>query len=295
MASPSQQNTSMPPPVTSPMMGPPVQSPAAQSHSPHSPYQTASTPPANQQQPPPSQPPNQQPSVQQPLNTSVPPMPPIPVSQPTGQAPQPQGMHCAPPVQHNIPAQGHMPQMPMNGPLHHMQPNGPQHMNATGNHMQHHPAMGPHGRLLTSSCAKPPTDVPLVSAPPHPGMQGQPQGPPIPSMGYQPHQMPPNVSGTTIQTRPVTITDAFALPKPGLLYSVQSFRCTISRSLRRSALGRSSRSAIRRACSSVRLPLGSAAIPQRCPKQTARLSNTHRVGRSRQTPETRKRSRRTSF
>lgn len=29
--------------------------------------------------------------------------------------------------------------------------------------------------------------------PPHAGMQGQPQGPPIPPIGYQPHQMPPNV------------------------------------------------------------------------------------------------------
>lgn len=130
------------------MMGPPVQSPASQSHSPHSPYQPASTPPSNQQpQQPPSQPPNSQPTVQQQPNVSVPTMPPIPVSQPTGQSPQVQAMHCGPPVQHGMTAQGHMPQMQMNGPPHHMQQNGPQHMNASGNHMQHHPSMGPHGKF----------------------------------------------------------------------------------------------------------------------------------------------------
>lgn len=33
-----------------------------------------------------------------------------------------------------------------------------------------------------------------ILGPSHPGMQMQPQGPPMPPMGYQGHQMPPNVS-----------------------------------------------------------------------------------------------------
>lgn len=64
-----------------------------------------------------------------------------------------------------------MQQMPMNAPPHHLQQNGPSHMGSAPNHM--HPPMGPHGNI-----------------PPHAGMQMQ----PMPPMGYQGHQMPPNVS-----------------------------------------------------------------------------------------------------
>lgn len=85
-----------------------------------------------------------------------------------------------------------MQQMPMNAP-HHLQ-NGPSHLNS--NHLQHHPQMGPHGKFIIFLKFITTTTINILFiflGPPHAGMQMQ----PMPPMGYQGHQMPPNVSSKT--------------------------------------------------------------------------------------------------
>uniref|UniRef100_A0A182NDH2 ATP-dependent helicase brm n=1 Tax=Anopheles dirus TaxID=7168 RepID=A0A182NDH2_9DIPT len=179
MASPTPQNSPMPPPQAPSPMGPPSQSPAP-SPSPHSPYQQAPPPPH------PGQP--QGPTHMPTPGHHVPPQPGPPPGPhmsmqvpPTPHGGQPPNPHGPPPPQHpshmNGPPPG--PQgAPVHGPAgppHHMPPTGP-----PGHMPQHppHPGMG-------------------HSVPPHPGMTGHPgQGPPMPPGmvpgGYPGHPMPPN-------------------------------------------------------------------------------------------------------
>uniref|UniRef100_A0A2M4B8P2 Putative chromodomain-helicase dna-binding protein n=1 Tax=Anopheles marajoara TaxID=58244 RepID=A0A2M4B8P2_9DIPT len=186
MASPTPQNSPMPPPQAPSPMGPPSQSPAP-SPSPHSPYQAGPPPP------PPHAGPGQGPTGHMPgapghhvpPQPGPPPGPHMPMQGPPaphgGQPPNPHGPPPPPHPSHmNGPPPGPGPQgAPVhgpNGPPHHMPPAGaPQHM------PQHppHPGMGQHG------------------GPPHPGMPGHPgQGPPLPPGmvpgGYPGHGMPPN-------------------------------------------------------------------------------------------------------
>uniref|UniRef100_A0AAG5DSZ4 ATP-dependent helicase brm n=1 Tax=Anopheles atroparvus TaxID=41427 RepID=A0AAG5DSZ4_ANOAO len=178
MASPTPQNSPMPPPQAPSPMGPPSQSPAP-SPSPHSPYQQQPPPPHAGQGQGPSHMPT--PGHHVPPQPGPPPGPHMPMQvPPTPHGGQPPNPHGPPLPQHpshmNGPpsgpqgAPGHGPP----GPPHHMPPAGPQHM------PQHpaHPGMG-------------------HTVPPHPGMAGHPgQGPPLPPGmvpgGYPGHAMPPN-------------------------------------------------------------------------------------------------------
>ncbi|XP_049295010.1 ATP-dependent helicase brm [Anopheles funestus] len=172
MASPTPQNSPMPPPQA------PSQSPAP-SPSPHSPYQQAPPPPHPGQSQVPSHMPT--PGHHGPPQQGPPPGPHMSMQgPPPPHGTQPPNPHGPPPPQHpshmNGPppgpqgAPGHGP----GGPPHHMPPQAAQHM------PQHppHPVMG-------------------HSVPPHPGMTGHPgQGPPLPPGmvpgGYPGHSMPPN-------------------------------------------------------------------------------------------------------
>ncbi|XP_047514277.1 ATP-dependent helicase brm [Pieris napi] len=181
MASPSPQNSPMPPPQAPSPMGPPTQSPAPP-HSPHSPY--------SQQHvngPPPSHPSG---SSQPPISNHMPASGPPHNIAPNGNGPPGVPQHPnIPPSSHQMPS--HMVGPHMSGP-----PGHP--ISATGAGPNGHPNMPgqapPHGYMQHQIGHMPPNQAPL-GMPGGPPPPGQPQGPPPPGMamprgGPPPHNHP---------------------------------------------------------------------------------------------------------
>ncbi|XP_039765300.1 ATP-dependent helicase brm isoform X2 [Pararge aegeria] len=220
MASPSPQNSPMPPPQAPSPMGPPSQSPAPP-QSPHSPY--------NQQHvngPPSAHPPN---SSQPPMQNHMSPSgPPHTIASNANGGPQqhpgipPSGHQMSPHMvgQHMPGPPGHPMSTP--GPGSHQGPGGPNgHSNMPSN--PQHPNMQgpPHGYMQHQIGHMPPNQGPMTmgGGPPPPGNGPQgPQGPPLPLGGPPPHgvhpqgmpPMPPHHNMMTSQTG-----YSHAAPSPG--------------------------------------------------------------------------------
>ncbi|XP_049887633.1 ATP-dependent helicase brm isoform X2 [Pectinophora gossypiella] len=158
MASPSPQNSPMPPPQAPSPMGPPTQSPAPP-HSPHSPYNgpPSTHPPAPGQPPMPNH-----------MSPSGPPIPPN-SNGPPGVPPQHPGM---PPGGHPMPSHMVGPHMqgPPGHPPHPPGPNG--HPSMPGGQHPNMPVQGPpHGYMQHQIGHMPPGQAPLPmgGGPPPPG------------------------------------------------------------------------------------------------------------------------------
>ncbi|CAK1548229.1 unnamed protein product [Leptosia nina] len=181
MASPSPQNSPMPPPQAPSPMGPPTQSPAPP-HSPHSPY--------NQQHvngPPPSHPAG---SGQPPISNHMPPSGPPHNIAPNANGPPGVPQHPnMPPGGHQMPA--HMVGPHMSGPPGHGGPGPNGHSNMPG--APQHPNMpgqgAPHGYMQHQIGHLPPNQAPMGmgGGPPPPGGPQGPPGMPMPRGGPPPH------------------------------------------------------------------------------------------------------------